>query len=84
MTIVYRVSINGNHSDAPIFSTLATAQRTIKAYRDYMMRRGCDIVKDDLNCFSAIWGGWESHQNTILITEIELDKKPATWDWERY
>lgn len=84
MTTVYRVSINGNCADAPIFTTIEAAQKVIKAYRDYMVRRGCEITKDEPNTFSAVWGGWESHHNVITITEIELDKKPPTWDWERW
>ena len=76
---LYQVVLNKIDDRSPIFQNREEAIAMVRGYRNYMVRRGCDIVTDQEDKFSAIWGGWSEHQNTMWIREIKLGEIPGTW-----
>lgn len=76
---LYQVVLNKIDERSPIFQTREEAVSIVRNYANYMKRRGCDVVQDREDMFSAIWGGWSEHQNVMWIREIQIGKIPETW-----
>ena len=76
---LYQVVLNKIDDRSPIFQTREEAQALVRKYATYMKRRGCQVIKEEPDHFSAIWGGWSEHQNIMWIREIQVGKIPDSW-----
>jgi hypothetical protein len=79
---LYQVVLNKVDDRTPIFQTRAEAVALIRKYATHMKNRGrCEIIEDQEDRFSAIWGGWEEKTSTMWIREVEAGKIPIGWVW---
>ena len=76
---LYQVILNRVEANSPVFQTREEALALIARYSNYMKLRGWEVIYDNEDFFSAIWGGWSANMNTMWIREIQTGKIPETW-----